>query len=327
MTDLSTKTVLVTGANAGLGFDAAAQFAERGYGNVILACRTQEKADATRERLLERTGRDIFSTLAVDVAEISVAQAAAEELIGRGTVIDALVLNAGLAATELKTTSDGVELTFAASLIGHHVITMRLLQAGLLAPEARIIIAGSEGARGDLPGMALNDYEGIAKTSFDGDLRAAFEALARGSQPTKYKTMDVYVTAKLFAAWWAAALARRLPTGMVALAVSPGSAPGTSFSRNVGFGMKYIMIPMMKVLGPLMGMAGSVSAGAKRYVDAAEFGPETNGRFYASPGKKLVGKLTVQEHPHFLVEEHQEAAWDTVVRLAGGATVKAVRAA
>ena len=40
---------LVTGANAGLGFDAAAQLAERGYGHVILACRTVEKAETARQ--------------------------------------------------------------------------------------------------------------------------------------------------------------------------------------------------------------------------------------------------------------------------------------
>ncbi|MCI0856584.1 MAG: SDR family NAD(P)-dependent oxidoreductase, partial [Chloroflexi bacterium] len=48
------QTALVTGANAGLGFDAAAQLAERGYGHVILACRTIEKAEAARKELVER---------------------------------------------------------------------------------------------------------------------------------------------------------------------------------------------------------------------------------------------------------------------------------
>ena len=46
--DHANHTALVTGANAGLGFDAATQLAERGYGHVILACRTIEKAEAAR---------------------------------------------------------------------------------------------------------------------------------------------------------------------------------------------------------------------------------------------------------------------------------------
>ena len=48
MSEFSKKTVVVTGANAGLGFEAAAQFAEQGWGKVILACRSQAKADAAR---------------------------------------------------------------------------------------------------------------------------------------------------------------------------------------------------------------------------------------------------------------------------------------
>ena len=43
------NTALVTGANSGLGFEAAAQLAEAGYGRVILACRTLEKAETARQ--------------------------------------------------------------------------------------------------------------------------------------------------------------------------------------------------------------------------------------------------------------------------------------
>ena len=151
----ATKTVLITGANAGLGFDAAAQFAEAGYAKVILACRTTEKADGAREKLVERTGKDVFGTLAVDVAEIATSTAAADALIARGETIDVLVLNAGLATTEPRKTADGNDLTVAASLIGHHIMTLRLLEAGILSDSARIIIAGSEGARGNMPGFSL----------------------------------------------------------------------------------------------------------------------------------------------------------------------------
>lgn len=57
MSDYSDKTVLVTGANSGLGFEAAAQLAEAGWGKVILACRTVEKAEAAKAKLVERTGK------------------------------------------------------------------------------------------------------------------------------------------------------------------------------------------------------------------------------------------------------------------------------
>ena len=51
---------LVTGANSGVGYEAAAQLAEAGWGKVILACRSIEKAEAARDRLVARVGKNPF---------------------------------------------------------------------------------------------------------------------------------------------------------------------------------------------------------------------------------------------------------------------------
>jgi len=85
------KTALVTGANSGLGFEAAAQLAEAGYGRVILACRSLEKAAGARKSLRDRVGKDVFETVAVDVAELASSRAAAEELVSRGQSVDVLL--------------------------------------------------------------------------------------------------------------------------------------------------------------------------------------------------------------------------------------------
>ena len=57
------KTALVTGANSGIGFEAAAQLAEVGYSKVILATRTLEKGEIAKSQLIERVGKDIFELL------------------------------------------------------------------------------------------------------------------------------------------------------------------------------------------------------------------------------------------------------------------------
>ena len=165
-------TALVTGANAGLGFDAAAQLAERGYWRVILACRTVEKAEAARQQLVERVGDDLFDVLAIDVADLEASKGAATTLIEQGRTIDLLVLNAGLASQKLERTAQGFEITLAASLFGHHLLTMELLAAGRLAPDAHIVIAGSESARGDVPTFGVPDYDAI-KEAVGGDIDAA----------------------------------------------------------------------------------------------------------------------------------------------------------
>ena len=315
-------TALVTGANAGLGFDAATQLAERGYGHVILACRTIEKAEAARQQLAERVGKDVFDVLAIDVADLDVSKLAAKTLIGQGRTIDLLVLNAGLTRQNLERTAQGFEMTLAASLFGHHLFTMELLAAGKLAPGAHIVIAGSEGARGEMPTFGLTNYEAI-KNAVGGSIDDAMDAVARGEQPESYSSNSTYANAKTWVAWWAAALSRRLPEGMVVAAVSPGSAPGTTFARNMSLPMRLFMLPMMKIVGPLVGMAGSVAQGAQRYVDAGDFEKNASGKFWASPPGKAVGTLEVQTQSHFTDETLQEAAWESVVRLTGAGMPKA----
>lgn len=318
MTDKQNQTALVTGANSGLGFEASALLAEAGYGKVILATRTVEKGQAARKQLLERTSRDVFEVIAVDVAEVKSAYTAADELSKRGTPIDLLILNAGMSPGENRAwSSDGIELTFASSIIGHHVLTMRLLEAGFLSADAHIVIAGSEGARGDFPGMDVVDFTTFANQHFAGELVPAFEAIARYQQPYEDSPMNVYVTTKTFTNWWAAVLARKLPDGMVVNAVSPGSVPDTNFARHQSFFMKRIMLPVMDRFGHLMGMAWSRADGAGRYLTAGEFSPEITGHFFASPPGKFTGPMEIQKNDHFLNPQYQEAGWQAIENLSG----------
>lgn len=319
MNDYGAKTALVTGANSGLGFEAVAQLAEAGWGKVILACRTQDKAEAARARLLERTGRDPFGGLPVDTSEVASANEACDQLQEHGEPIDFLLLNAGATAAQPQFNSDGVEITWASTLVGHHVMTMRLLADGLLSAKAGIIIAGSEGARGNMPGMKVHDIKKVANEHFGGDRVAAIDALARIKGPYSYTSFDEYVTAKLVVAWWAAALSRRLPKGMTVNAVSPGSAPSSRFTRDAPLWMRLFMMPVMKIVGPLMGMAGSVESAARRYLDAADLGGDKTGHFYATAHrKKLVGPMGIQTWPAYFTDEvSQEAGFEAVVKLTG----------
>ena len=321
MSGYESKTALVTGANSGLGFEAAAQLAEAGWGKVILACRSEEKAETARAQLVERTGKDPFSPLAVDTSEVESAKAGVDQLRDRGESVDFLLLNAGASGQDAKFNSDGVELTYASTLVGHHVLTMGMLGKGLLAPSARIVIAGSEGARGNLPGMKIHDIGRVATESFDGDMVAAIQALTqlKAPQQKKFVNMNEYVTAKLVVAWWAGGLSRKLPAGMTVNAVSPGANLASSFARDAPAAMRYVMMPMMKVLGPLLGMNGPIDKGARRYLDAYDYGDDKNGDFYATAKrKKLVGPVGIQTWPEHLTDQgSQDAAFDALVALTG----------
>ncbi len=313
-----TKTALVTGANSGFGFESAAQLAEDGYGRIILATRTMEKAELAKEQLIQRTGKHIFEGLAVDLSEPKSAQKAVDMLDKEHFQIDVLILNAGMnTGPKPVYNSDGVELTFASQLIGHQIITMRLLAEQRLSKGARIVIAGSEGARGNVPGMNIPDFDAFAQEHFDGDMEAALTTIAKVQSPYKYNPMNAYVTAKVYVAWWAAALSRKLPKGITVNAVSPGSVSATNWARNAPLPLKIFMSGVMSPVLRLFGQAGTVSQAARRYLDAANFDDKTTGKFFASPPGKGVGKLEEQKEAHFFEQKSQEASWNVISRLAG----------
>ncbi len=315
MSDSGDRAALVTGANSGLGFEASAQLAESGFGRVIITARTEPKAETARQELLARTGRDVFETLLLDNDDLATVEAAASELNERGDKIDVLLLNAGAAPPKsLIMTSDGLEGTVASTLVGHHVLVMRLLEHDLLSTKARIVIAGSEAARGDVPTFNPLDVDAFAEEHFNGDLEAAIEAQFSMKPPAKYKPSDTYATTKLFAAWWAAELARVLPEGMTVNAVSPGSTPDTNAVRNAPLYMRKLMVPLFKLVP---GMSHSVADGAGRYLKAVSFGDDVTGKFFASPPKKMTGSLVEIELDHIDNTSGRQALWNVTTRAGG----------
>lgn len=313
----ATQTALVTGATSGLGFEAAIHLANDGYGRVIVTGRSIERATNAAQDLAAKTGADIFEPLSLDLNNSQSVAAAIDALVDAGNQISALLLNAGMVGgSELVHTAENVEITFASSLIGHHQLTMGLLDADLVAPNARIVIAGSEAARGDVPTFTPVDLPSYAAEHFEGDLEAAATSLIRHDGPLKYKPSAVYATAKLFVAWWASALAEQLPEGTTVNAVSPGSAPGTDAGRNANFFMRRIMIPVMKKAPKRLGMAAPVAVAAERYTDAVRFGPEVTGGFFASAPKKMTGPLHRVDLPHVVDRTSRDAAWKATVAVA-----------
>lgn len=307
---------LVTGATSGLGYSAAAQLADASWSQVVITGRSRDKADRSVAKLGDETGKDVFSAVELDLNKPSRVEEAADELIRRGDQIDFLLLNAGMVSgSELVKTSENVEITFASTLIGHHQLTMRLLAGGILAPGARIVIVGSEAARGDVPTFNVVALADFADKHHGGDRVAAAEALIRNDSSVKYKPGNAYANAKLFAAWWAQSLARKLPEGMSVYAVSPGSAPDTNAARNANFFMKRIMLPMFKLIP---GKAAPVDVAAGRFLEATEFEAAVSGEFFASAPKKMIGPIEVMQHAHFHDQANQEAAWEAIVKVAGG---------
>ncbi|MEM8926322.1 MAG: SDR family NAD(P)-dependent oxidoreductase [Actinomycetota bacterium] len=312
VTDHHQRTALVTGANSGLGFEAARQLAELGYRSIVLTARNQEKADAARARLVELTGLDPFSTLVVDVAEIESSQAAAEELIGRAQRFDSVLLNAGMVPNDLQRTSAGIEMAFASSLIGHHLITEALIAADLIAADGAVVLVGSEAANDDLPkamGMSVYDFVRGEPSDFGDDPAEAMVNFARAEGGPSYNGNRQYASTKAFSAWWSAAMARRHPGSVDFYTVSPGSNMSTNAARHMTGPFK-VMLAVMRRFGRFVGMDQPVEEGAKRYIDVlhGNGGPFRNGGTYTSRPKKMTGPLVESRAAHLLDVERQDTA-------------------
>ena len=313
-TPMEHSIALVTGTTSGLGYAAARALAGEGWREIIVTGRSLARVQETAAQLAAETKTQVFTPLELDLDAPTSVQSALAELVRLGRPIDFLLLNAGVIPGKKRVlTAAGIEAA-QAPLIGHHQLTVGLLRANLLSPNARIVIAGSEAARGDVPLFSYTDVATLAATKYQGDRSAAVEALVRSGPNVKYEPNRAYADAKIVVAWWAAALARRLPPGMAVYAVSPGSTPDTKGLRNAGPALKWLMVPLVKLIP---GMSHTPETAAHRYLQASEFGTDVSGQFFASAPKKLTGPIEAMRQPHFHDRANQEAAWQAVVSVSG----------
>ncbi len=305
---------LVTGTTSGLGYAAARLLSAAGYRQVMVTGRSLARVQETATQLAAETKTQVFTPLELDLDAPTSVQSALAELVRLGQQIDFLLLNAGMVPGKQRVlTAAGVEAS-QAPLIGHHELTVGLLRANLLSPTARIVIAGAEPARGGVPMFSYTDVPAFAAKYHQGDRTAAVEALIRNGPNVKYVPNNSYADAKLIVAWWTAALARRLPSGMAVYAVSPGAATATNVSRRAGLAVKYLFVPIANLLP---GMNQTPETAARRYLQASEFGTDVSGQFFASAQGKFSGPMEAQRHPHLHDRASQEAAWQAVVSVSG----------
>lgn len=141
--DLSGRTALVTGANAGLGYQQARQLAAHGA-KVLVAARNREKGLAAVDRIAAEVPADRVELVALDLADLSSVRALAAELTGRLSRLDLLLNNAGVMAVPMRrTTAQGFELQFGTNHLGHFALTGLLLPLLLRTEGSRVVTMSS----------------------------------------------------------------------------------------------------------------------------------------------------------------------------------------
>lgn len=299
------KSIMITGANSGIGKETARQLAILdGTEKIYLACRNKSKAEVAMKELEKETGRRIFEIVVMDVSDIKSVRNAVSSI----GAIDALIMNAGGngSKTPKKLTIDGVTQIFATNSLGHTVLLDKLLKANKLRNVA--LYAGSEAARG-IPIM------GMKRPSLKTSSEEEFVSVCDGTYFSKNApATDLYALVKYTTTLSLMATARKYPNVRI-ITMSPGGTIGTEIATESPLMLKVIWkmaVPVMYTFG----LMHKVGVAAKRYVDGITNENYKSGVFYGSKKQMPVGEVVDQSvfMKDFQNAQIQENAYSAIHR-------------
>lgn len=140
------RTVIVTGANTGIGYHTARELAVRGAA-VILACRSLERGEAAAAAIRAEGAAGEVEAQKLDLGDLASVRAFAALFLARGHALDLLINNAGIMMTPHGETEDGFEQQLGVNHLGHFALTGLLLGALRAADEARVVNVSSNAHR------------------------------------------------------------------------------------------------------------------------------------------------------------------------------------
>lgn len=280
------RSIIITGANTGIGKEAARQLALLDETDrIYLACRSEKKALVAKTDLEKRTGKTVFEIIVLDLADLHSVRRA---VLSLEEPVDALLMNGGGGGKNpLGLTRQGTTEIFATNVLGHALLLEEMLRNKKLTKTA--VYVGSEAARG-IPKMHM-PRPGLTTSSVD-----EFDAIITGLYFLNRKPdmALAYGQVKYMGALWLSFMARKHPMVRM-ITMSPGSTRGTGTADNFPpihkFIYKHLLMP---VLFPLMGMSHKLQTGAGRLVDALNNPVYRGGLFYGSKESVLTGPVVDQ---------------------------------
>ena len=252
--DQTGKTIFITGANTGLGYEAAKTLAGKGA-RVIIGCRSRAKAEQARNSILADYPKADVMVVELDLADLaSVRKAAAR--VAKEPRLDVLINNAGIMIPPYELTQDGFESQFGVNHLGPFALTGLLLEKLRATPDARIVSTSSIAhKRGKIHFDDINAEQG-------------------------YNPIDRYAQSKIANLYFAYELQRRLEAAgasTISVAAHPGIAD-TELTR-------YIPRALMLVAPLFRPLFNTPAQGAWPTLCAATM-PGVRGGEYYGPGKR-----------------------------------------
>lgn len=270
------RTIVVTGANTGLGYETARMLAAKGA-NVIMACRNLNKANAAKQKIESQVTNAKIDVMQIDLSSLNSVRDFASTYQSKYDRLDILINNAGVMTPPYTLTEDGFELQLGANYLGHFLLTGQLLDTILQTPDSRIVTLSS-----------LVHKNGVI--NFD-DLQSK----------KKYSPQGAYAQSKLACLMFTFELQRRLENaghkGTISTASHPGIAD-TELSRNmpklIYYFAKYTIAPFL-THAPSEGAKPTVLAAIGEAKGGDYFGPTGYREFKGAPGKATFTDLSKDE--------------------------------
>ncbi|XP_002735885.1 retinol dehydrogenase 13-like [Saccoglossus kowalevskii] len=141
---LDDKTVLITGANTGIGKETARDMARRGA-RVIMACRDLDKANKAADEIKQETGNENIVVKKLDLASLKSVRDLAADINKEESQLNILINNAGLMWCPRMETEDGFEMHIGVNHLGHFLLTNLLLDLIKKSSPSRIVTVSSMG--------------------------------------------------------------------------------------------------------------------------------------------------------------------------------------
>mgnify|MGYP001463573496 CR=1 FL=1 len=259
------RTVLITGANTGIGFEAARAFSAKGA-RVLLGCRDESRAVSAINAIKALTPEADLSWISLDLASLDSVAKAGQRVLEEPR-LDLLINNAGVMVPPKTTTIDGFELQFGVNHLGHFALTAHLLPMLIRNDDSRIVTVSSLAHKG-----GVIDYA---------DLQAK----------VSYSRMKRYQMSKYANLLFTLGLQRRLVAAnspSIALACHPGGS-NTELGRHLG-PLKYLFLPLELLMnssaeGALPTLRAATDPDAR---GADYYGPAGFGEFSRSAKKVLM---------------------------------------
>lgn len=248
------KTVFITGANTGLGYETAKVLAGKNA-RVIIGCRSKEKGQRAKEKILAEHAKADIAIVQIDLGSLKSIKQAAKK-VAQEPQLDVLINNAGIMIPPYELTEDGFESQFGVNHLGPFALTNLLLDKLRTTAGARVISTASIAHK-------------RGKIHFD-DINAEI----------KYSATQRYSMSKLANLYFAYELQRRLSAAgddTISIAAHPGIAD-TELSRYIP-GALMLMTPLLR---PLFNTAAQ---GAWPTLFAAT-GNDIRGGEYYGPSKR-----------------------------------------